>query len=170
MEDKQSPAVFETRYLDPGSCAFSTGPGGFLAAVIDGEEHKRVIASRALPLTAPEEYICVSDTEKNELGIIKSLDDFDAEQRKLLEDELALRYFCPVIDEIIGVKEKMGHFYFDVTVAGKKKNFTVKDLTKSVRYHGKGFDIIDVDGNRFRVEDYGKISPKSRKKIDAYLY
>lgn len=170
MEDKQSPAVFETRYLDPGSCVFSAGPGGFLAAVIDGEEHKRVIASRALPLTAPDGYICLTDTEKNELGIIRSLDDFGGEQRELLEKELSLRYFCPVIEAINGVKEKMGHFYFDVTVAGKSKSFTVKDLTKSVRYHGKGFDIIDVDGNRFRVEDYGKIPPKSRKKIDAYLY
>ena len=51
-----------------------------------------------------------------------------------------------------------------------KKNFTVKNLTKNVRYHGDGFDIIDVDGNRYRIDDYNAISKKSRRKIAPYLY
>ena len=108
--------------------------------------------------------------EKNEIGIIEDISVFDEGQRELINNELSQRYFCPSITEIKSVTEKFGNFYFDVMIGDYKKNFTVKNLTKNVRYHGDGFDIIDVDGNRYRIDDYNAISKKSRRKIAPYLY
>ena len=106
----------------------------------------------------------------DELGIIEKLSDFPPEQREMIESELSKRYFCPVITEIKSVREKFGNFYFDVMIGERKKNFTVKNITKNIRYHGSGFDIIDIDGNRYNIPDYSQISGKSRRNLDPYIY
>ena len=165
-----SPDALRTEYVSPAQCEFFTGSSGFLGARINGTEYRRVILMRALPLTRPDEYICISDVEKNELGIIEKLSDFPPEQREMIESELSKRYFCPVITEIKSVREKFGNFYFDVMIGERKKNFTVKNITKNIRYHGSGFDIIDIDGNRDNIPDYSQISGKSRRNLDPYIY
>ncbi|MBQ6542746.1 MAG: DUF1854 domain-containing protein [Clostridia bacterium] len=165
-----SPETLKSEYVSPENCEFFALAHGFLGARIDGKEYKRVILSRALPLTEPDKYICICDVEKNELGIINDTSVFPEEQRKLIAQELSKRYFCPVITEIKSVKEKFGNFYFDVMIGDYKKNFTVKNLTKNIRYHGEGFDVIDVDGNRYRIPDFKAISPKSRRNLEPYLY
>ena len=168
--DTISPDTLKTEYVAPDRCVFFETEGGFTGAEINGEKHARVILKRALPYAAPADYICITDTERNELGIIERIGDFSPEQQKLIEKELSLRYFMPVVSEIHAIKEKMGHFYFDVTANGVKKSFTVKDLSKNVRTHGKNVDITDIDGNRYRIEDLAAISKRSRRKLEPYLY
>ena len=167
---KISPETLKTEYLTADNCEFFASAHGFLGAKIKGEEHKRVILSRALPLSEPWKYICIADVEKKELGIIEDVSAFSDTQRELIRNELSQRYFCPVITEIKSVREKFGNFYFDVMIGDFKKNFTVKNLNKNIRYHGEGFDLIDVDGNRYRIPDFKAISPKSRRNLEPYLY
>ncbi len=64
----------------------------------------------------------------------------------------------------------MGHFYFDVKIGAVQKSFTVKDLSKNVRTHGENIDIIDIDGNRYRIEDLSAIAARARRKLEPYLY
>ena len=152
-----SPETLRAEYVSPEKCVFSLNPNGFLAAEIDGKEFKRVILTRTLPLSLPDEYICISDIEKNEVGIIEKIADFSPEQQKLINSELSQRYYCPVIDKIETIKEKMGNFYFDVIIGGVKKSFAVKDITKSIRQHGNAIDVTDIDGNRYRIADFNSI-------------
>ncbi len=165
-----SPATLSTEYLTPAGCEFFKSENGFLGAVIGEERHERVILARALPLSCPDEYICISDVERKEIGIIEKISDFSGSQQALINEELNHRYFSPVITEIESIKEKFGNFYFDVLLGDLKKNFTVKDLTKNIRYHGEGFDLIDVDGNRYRIINFSEIPAKSRRKLEPYLY
>lgn len=165
-----TPDTLKTEYLSPESCVFYVTDGGFTGAEINGKVYKRVILKRALPFGAPEDYICITDAEKNELGIIEHVSAFTEAQQELIHKELSLRYFIPVISDISSIKEKMGHFYFDAKVNGVKKSFTVKDLSKNVRMHGSNIDITDIDGNRYRIADLKAISPRSRRKLEPYLY
>ena len=165
-----SPETLRAEYVSPEKCVFSLNPNGFLAAEIDGKEFRRVILTRTLPLSLPDEYICISDIEKNEVGIIEKIADFSPEQQKLINSELSQRYYCPVIDKIETIKEKMGNFYFDVIIGGVKKSFAVKDITKSIRQHGNAIDVTDIDGNRYRIADFNSIEAKSRRKLEPYLY
>ncbi|MBR5772120.1 MAG: DUF1854 domain-containing protein, partial [Clostridia bacterium] len=139
-----SPETLQTEYVSPAHCIFSLTEYGFLSAEINGEKFGRVILTEAMPLTMPDKYICISDIEKKEIGIIEDISGFGEDQQKLIMSELSQRYYSPVITEILAIKEKFGNFYFDVMIGDYKKNFTVKNLTKNVRYHGDGFDIIDV--------------------------
>lgn len=165
-----SPETLKTEYVLPEKCVFSLNPNGFLAAEIDGKVYKRVILTRSLPLSLPDEYICISDIEKNEVGIIKKIADFSKEQQELINSELSQRYYCPIINKIESIKEKMGHFYFDVLIGDTKKSFAVKDITKSIRQHGDAIDVTDIDGNRYRITDFESIEAKSRRKLEPYLY
>lgn len=165
-----SPTSLSTQYVTPENCEFFTGEAGFLGAKINGSTYNRVILKRALPFKAPEDYICITDTEKTELGIIEHVSQFSETQQKLIDKELNLRYFCPVISDILSIKEKMGHFYFDVLIGKTKKSFTVRDISKNVRSHGTNIDITDIDGNRFRITDFKSISSKSRRKLEPYIY
>ncbi|MCH5198370.1 MAG: DUF1854 domain-containing protein [Oscillospiraceae bacterium] len=168
--DKISPETLKAEYLTPENCEFFKSETGFTGAKINGVLHNRIILKRAMPFASPSDYICITDAEKNELGIIEHISDFGDKQIKIINSELELRYFCPVITEISSIKEKMGQFYFDVTVKGKKKSFTVKDISKNIRMHGENIDITDVDGNRYRITDFSAISGKSRRKLEPYIY
>lgn len=165
-----TPESLRTQYVMPDACVFYRSDAGFLGARINGEAHDRVILKRALPFKDPDRYICITDVEKKELGIIETIKAFSEEQQELIADELRLRYFCPVITEILSIKEKMGHFYFDVKIGDVKKSFTVKDISKNIRAYGDNVDITDVDGNRFRITDFAAISAKSRRKLEPYIY
>ena len=167
---KISPETLAAEYVHPENCTFATAQNGFLSATINGTLYKRVILSRSLPLNFPDDYICITDADKNELGIIEHISEFPKEQQKAINNELSQRYYCPVVDEIISVKDKMGNFYFDVKIGDFKKSFTVKDISRSIRQMGNSVYLTDIDGNRFKIEDYEKIPPKSRRKIEPYLY
>ncbi len=165
-----SPESLKTEYVTPDNCIFLKSKNGFLSATVNGKEYARVILTRALPLAMPDDYICISDIEKNEIGIIEHINVFSAEQQSLINEELGQRYYCPVITKIESIKEKMGHFYFDVMIGEFKKSFAVRDISKSIRQHGDAIDLIDIDGNRFRILDFESIPSKSRKKLEPYLY
>ena len=165
-----SPETLKTDFVTPENCRFKQSSGGFLSAEISGENHPRVFLSRALPLSKPGCYICITDTDKKELGIIEDIRIFSAEQQALIRAELDMRYYCPVIQSIESIKEKMGQFYFDVTINGKKKSFTVKDISKSIRMNGTDVDITDIDANRYKITDFSAIPAKSRRKLEPYIY
>ncbi|MBQ7637530.1 MAG: DUF1854 domain-containing protein [Clostridia bacterium] len=168
--DTISPETLKTEYLSPENCEFYVSENGFTGMRINGEGHDRVILKRAMPYAFPDDYVCVTDEEKNELGIIEHVSSFSEGQREIINAELGLRYFCPVITDILSIKEKMGHFYFDVKIRGRKKSFTVKDISKNIRKHGENIDITDVDGNRYRITDLSGIPGKSRRKLEPYIY
>ncbi|MBQ6065828.1 MAG: DUF1854 domain-containing protein [Clostridia bacterium] len=165
-----TPETLTTDYLDPKVCEFYEYNGCFLGMRLNGEEHNRVILTRALPLNDPDNYVCVTDVERKELGIIEHIADFSAEQQSLIRKELSQRYFCPDITSITAIKEKMGHFYFDVKVGDYPMSFTIRDLVKNIRCTEGHVILTDVDGNRFLISDLERIDKKSRRKLEPYLY
>lgn len=165
-----SPDTLKTEYVDPDSCVFSLNDNGFLAVTLHEHYHPRINLTRALPVTTPCDYICITDTEKHELGIIHSTREFSEEQQKLINEELDQRYFCPCITAIDTIKEKMGHFYFDVHIGPYEKSFTVKDISKNIRMHNGTVELTDIDGNRYKITEFDKIAAKSRRKLEPYIY
>ena len=165
-----TPETLKTEYVKPEGCTFFESGEYFLGMKLGEKEFKRVILTRAMPLRQPDKYICITDVERNELGVIESISDFPDEQQKLINKELSQRYFCPGVTEIISIKEKMGHFYFDVMIGDFKRSFTIKDLAKNIRCSGDEVTLTDVDGNRFVIGDIKKINRKGRRKLEPYLY
>ena len=143
-------------FLDPEKCRFYINPNGFIALKTEDKDYRRVRLLRTLPLHRPFEYISVSDMNKNEIGIIRNAADFPPESREIIEKDLAARYYCPQISEIYSIDEKMGSFYFDVSIDGFKKTFGVKDISRNIKMLDSGAVMLtDADGNRIRYEVKG---------------
>ncbi len=158
-------------FLNPGKCKFSFNQNGFLVLSIDGESKGRVKLIRSYPYSLTDEYICVHDIDDNEIGIIRDLKELDKASLDSANKELQSRYYCPTITSVKNIKERMGHFYFDVVIDGKDKSFTVRDLTRNLRSANESTLLIfDVDGNRYIIPDQEKIEQKSKRLLEPYLY
>ena len=148
-------------FLEPDKCKFSFNQNGFLVLSIDGENKGRVKLIRTYPYTLTDEYICVHDLEDKEIGIIRNLNDLDDASRENAQKELSNRYYCPTVSTVKKVRERMGNFYFETVIDNNPKNFTVRDITKNLRFASENTLLIfDMDGNRYIIPDFDKIEEK----------
>ena len=135
---------------------------------------ERIFLSRAFPFDMPFEYISVLDSDKREIGFIRSLHDFEEPERTLLINELETKYYTPTIKRILSVKERYGFSYWKCECEFGEKSFTLRDTFRSIiRTHtndGKTrIFILDVDGNRYEIPDVEALDRFSYKKIELYL-
>lgn len=174
-------------YLDPATSRFYRTPGGFpaLEAVLPkrGDDLEaaddetpvkqdlgRVWFHRCFPFETPDEYVSVLDRDGREYALIRDINEFSEEAREIIRAELDRKYLCPVIYAIFSLKEKLGYSYWKVATDRGRLEFTVHDTYRSIARVGNGTLIItDVDGNRYRIDDYEKLDRPSYKKIELYL-
>jgi hypothetical protein len=163
--------VADVTFIEPGRARFYVLDQDFLGLEYDGSDKKRVSLHRALPVHSPSEYICVLDGEAREVGIIRSLDEFSPEQADLINQDLDRRYYSPRILKITSAKEKMGYVYFDLATSAGKKSIAVKDVSKSIRrLDDQRILILDVDGNRYLIQDSTALDRTSLKCLESYLF
>ena len=79
----------------------------------DGEEtggtktYDRVYFHRAFPYDHPYEFISALDRDGVEIGIIRDLSDIESDAVELVKGELDRKYYAPVIDRIVSVKDAL---------------------------------------------------------------
>lgn len=76
MEEKTLKDVADTVYYNKENAEFVNNDG--FITMKNGCEEKRVLLHRLFPFDELDSYISVLDTDKNELGMILSLNDFEA--------------------------------------------------------------------------------------------
>lgn len=184
---------FGIDYLTEENCTF-TEKNGFLGisavvSVAEGDENPdtegleqgkkrvksdRVFLARAFPFDMPEQYISVLDSDRNEIGLILSLEDFGEETKEMLRRELNMRYYTPKIKKILSLKERFGFSYWKTECEFGEKDFTLQDTYKSIvkapSEDGKiRLFILDVDGNRYEIPDVEGLDRQSYRKLEIYL-
>lgn len=144
---------------------------GFIALKVEEKLYHRVFLHRMFPFELPWEYISVSDEEQAEIGIIYSVDDFPEDTRLLIKNELLKKYYSPIIKSIKSVKERYGFSYWSViTDDDRTVEFTIQDTFRNtVKVGDNKVILLDVDGNRFVIEDVLALDRKSYKEIELYL-
>jgi len=166
----------EINLLDPETAEFYATEGGFTGLRHGGADYPHITLKRSLPVGRPMDYVSVYDAENNEIAIIKHIWELSPEQRRIAEDELATRYYCPEITEIKSVKDKLGYVYIELLLKTRDggshtRSCAVKDVSRNIRMLGdKGLIIFDVEGNRYTVKELGKLDRKSLKRLDPFLY
>lgn len=66
---------------------------------------------------------------------------------------------------------RWARFYFDVSIDGFKKTFGVKDISRNIKMLDSGAVMLtDADGNRFIIPDINVLKPRTRRKIEPFLY
>ena len=163
-------------FINTSDALFYLSENGLLCMKYRGEEMGRVSVLRMFPMEKKEEYLCVraenfsrEDKEK-EIGIIRSLSDFEQEQKNAIREELAKRYFIPQILSVTEVKEEFGHSMWKVITDAGEREFTVTDMGSNVRSMGKSSMMLaDVYGNRYYISDIAKLCDKAQKVLEIWI-
>ena len=77
---------------------------GVLVLKMDGQCLPLSQPRRAVPLSAPDEFIVLSDEYGSEIGIVRRLADLEPDSRQLLGDELYQIYRATIIERVLSVK------------------------------------------------------------------
>ena len=162
-------------YLDLEKATFYQTPGGFTGLRYGEQDYKRVALRRALPIAQPTAFISVADTENKEIGILRAVTALADDQLRIVLAELDKRYYCPIVQEIKSVKDKLGYVYLELSIRGDgrlySKNCAIKDVNKNIRMLDENRLILfDVDGNRYVVESLAALDKKSLKRLEPYLF
>ncbi|MBR0133114.1 MAG: DUF1854 domain-containing protein [Lachnospiraceae bacterium] len=198
--EEETKMMLRLRYLDSSNAHFERTKGGFVSLLvktgekqknkglygqettrIDGSDevgnitefYKRVNFFSGFPFTDPGRYISVREASEKapEIGVIKDIEkDLDAESIKMVKEQLAIRYFTPVITKINNIKEQHGFAYWDVETKQGRCRFTIRLNSNSVIYlNDVRLLITDLDENRFEIPDYTRLSGRELKKLDLFL-
>lgn len=157
-------------YLSPQEAVFTETAGHLLTLKTLGKEVSRIQVFRSFPHSNRSRFLSVRDADGKEIGMIRDLAEFDAETRALLEKFLDLRYFAPVITEIVSVKDEFGYTFWETKTTSGACRFVVRKDSKSVvKVADSQVLVVDVDGNRFVIEDLAALSDREMRLIELYI-
>ena len=169
---KESEELLEMRFLNSENATFSRTSGGFIALKTGDEEYERVGVYLTFPLTNPEEFISIreSDEKAKEIGIVEKLTDLEKDQQEMLREQIKLRYFRPVITKVLDVKDEYGYAYWNVVTSFGACRFTTHMGGDAVIHLSDSRLLVtDIDGNRYEIPDFYQLSVVERKKLDLFI-
>ncbi len=163
--------LFEIKILTPDNCKFIKSGGSFLSLEVGDEKYSKVTIYRTFPFSEPDRYLSIRQAtpKAEEIGIIKDLDSWPENIREIVEEQLNLRYFTPVIKKINDIKEEYGFAYWTVITDKGEMNFTTSIWSPITRISENRLLVSDLDANRFEIENFEMLSKKEKKLIDLFL-
>lgn len=170
--DQQLDRKRRARWLDATQIVLTRTEGGFLNLSYGDEHYEQIAIHRCFPFSAPESYLSFRESgdKAEEIGMLRALDELPEADQALVREQLALRYFTPVITKVHSIKEEYGYSYWDVTTDRGAVRFVVRMGSGTVnRIGGMRYMINDIDGNRFEIPDLAQLSPSEQKKLDMFV-
>lgn len=170
--EQETEEMLRIRYLNGENAKFERTGTGFLSLKIGDEFYPRVLVTRMFPFSDPGKFISVRtpDERSREIGIVEKLSDVEKETREMLEEQLTLRYFTPMITKILKIKDEYGFAYWNVETDHGICSFTIRMGGNSVIHLSESrILIVDIDENRFEIPDVNRLTPVERKKLDLFL-
>lgn len=144
--------------------------GRLVLTLADGTPHEGVIPVRAFPIGAPDEGLSLVGADGRELLWVARLDQVDDLQRQLIEEELAIREFVPVIEQITSVSSFSTPSTWEVETDRGPVRLVLKAEEDIRRLGGRIRLLIAAsDGTQFRINDATALDRHSRKLLERFL-
>ena len=127
---------------------------------------------RLFPFSDENRFISIREygNGDREIGIIEDLAELSAETREILEKQLELRYFTPIIKKIYSIKDEYGYAYFHVLTDKGECRFSINMGSNAVtKLSDSRLLINDVDENRFEIRDVEQLTQKEKRMLDLFL-
>jgi len=169
-KNKHEPAEINSdiNYLDKNNSKFALEPNGFITLEHDGKTYEKVIISRLLPYMMPDSYISVQNKD-GEIGIITELSELESGQAELLRAKLDRRYFTPSVIGIKNITEKMHFTFIEAKFSDAEKELCINEPTKNIFMVNDIVYILDVEGNRYKIDDIEILDKRNKSKIEGYI-
>jgi hypothetical protein len=160
------PESFELRILDSKRMRIFRVAGVPRLTLRDDRSWSKVSVARAFPLSDPDHYLGFLDGDGKDIGLLYDPGQLDPESRQIVEEELEKRYFVPIVERVLTIKEEFGTIYWTVETDRGQKELIVRNLRDNLQELSASRVIVtDVDGNRFEFPDVSKLDGKSQSVI-----
>jgi ABC-type multidrug transport system ATPase subunit len=169
-------AAFEIRWLDPAQTTFLRGPmGSIQMESTEGECIAGIYVAAAFPATHPEKYLSVrtwdAHGEDKEVGIIADLTQWPRDAQMLLRAAKDRRYLLRRIQRIESLELEHGHLWFRVQTDRGAESFAMRwTPTQAVDFGRNGKLIIDVEDNRYVIEDFASLCTEEHDLVRRHIY
>jgi len=151
---------------------FKETDGGFVSFDYDGVHYDRIKVVRLFPFSDADKFISIREygNGDREIGIIEDLSEMTDKTREILEKQLQLRYFTPLIKKIYSIKDEYGYAYFHVLTDKGECRFSINMGSNAViKLSDTRLIIMDVDENRFEIRDVEELTQKEKRMLDLFL-
>ncbi len=156
------PASFELRILDAKQMRVFRYTGITRLTLNNERSWRKVSVARAFPLSDPDHYLGFLDGSGKDVGMLHDPAFLDPDSKKTVEEELEKRYFVPIVEKAISVKEEFGTVYWTLDTDRGQREVIVRNMRDNLQELSPIRVIItDVDGNRFEFQDITKLDSKS---------
>jgi hypothetical protein len=143
--------------------------GKLVFTAADGQSYPQVVPVRAFPIAAPDEGLSLVSQDGHELAWVARLSDLPADMRQLLEEELAVREFTPVISRITEVSTFSTPSTWHVDTDRGHTTFVLK-TEDDIRRLGNGRLLIaSGQGMSFAVRNVTDLDRHSKKLLERFL-
>ena len=150
-----------------------TSRGTLRARIGEGEEYDDVSCVPLFPLSDERRFISLvhkPEKEVVEIGIIRSLEALSSPQRKLVEEEVRVRYFMPEIRDVSKVTGTHGIHECEVATDRGPRTLSVRHRKENVKVRDDGVIVItDSDMCRYRIRSIEVLSVRARKELEKLL-
>ncbi len=144
--------------------------GRLVLTLAGGTVHTDVVPVRAFPLAAPDEGLSLIGSDGHELLWIERLSDVAPQPRSLLQEELALREFVPVIKRICSVSSFSTPSTWTVEADRGAAQLVLKGEEDIRRLRGsRALLIAASDGVQYAIEDTNAFDKASRRLLERFL-
>ena len=157
------------RYFEPERLKVWLPEGSArLRVEIDGEQTiLSALVRQCFPQSEAGRYLSIQDGAGKEVGIVKDVEDLNAQAKDLVKRELDRRYYTPKISAVKTLRQEAGMWYFEVETQRGFVSFYVRNWRDSSHEIQAGrLQILSVDGQRFEIEDFGALDARSRTLLE----
>ena len=134
-----------------------------------GNEFLDVAVVPLFPISASKQWVSIISKAGEEIACLDSMDGLSACNIALLEEELALREFIPIIEKILKVSGITEPCEWFVETNHGSTNFVLKTEEDVRRISAKAVNITDANGIRYIIEDMKKLDKRSRAFVEWYV-
>jgi hypothetical protein len=135
----------------------------------NGDVVENVVPVRAFPIQAPLSKISLVGGDGHEAAWIERLEDGPDEARALIEEELRLREFTPVIQRLVEVSSFATPSQWTVDTDRGRTSFVLKGEEDIRRLSRDALLVLDSHGVQFLIRQPEQLDRHSRKLLDRFL-
>lgn len=163
---------------DPGGPSWLTQPERVrlwedafhvLHLAVDDKEHANVHPRHVFPLSGNVDYVSFLDDKDKEVALVAQPHKLDKASRQALEKALERMYYVARIVRVDEISETMGVTHWEVQTDRGYAAFDVVDLHQIRRLPQGRLLIADADGNRFEIENVGRLDQRSQSIINSEI-
>ncbi|NIA15198.1 MAG: DUF1854 domain-containing protein [Nitrospiraceae bacterium] len=171
-----APPIPRIRYLDPKKLRVYALDEGDMRVTYGDEEYEHVRAYRCFPVSRPSEFVALwtgaSALEHHEVGVVRRLKELAPSSLLAVRHELSKRYFIHYILTINAIREELGFLSWDVETDKGHMEFMTRRWDRDTVAEGgvNGRIILDVDHNRYEIEDMDTLDEDSKSVFSKFIY